>query len=62
MNQTKFEEPFRPVLLNLSLKTIAELDMLANSLGWSRSDVMRQLLDKGMRKTNEAEKPIWRWT
>ncbi len=62
MSQTKFQEPFRPVLLNLSLKTIAELDTRANLLGWTRRDIMRQLLDKGMQKTNEAEKPIWRWT
>jgi len=62
MSQTKFQEPFRPVLLNLSLKTIAELDTRANLLGWTRSDIMRQLLDKGMQKTNEAEKPTWRWT
>ena len=62
MSQTKFQEPFRPVLLNLLITTIEELDMRADSLGWSRSDVMRKLLDKGMQKTNEAEKPIWRWT
>ena len=60
MNQTKFQEPFRPVLLNLSLKVIERLDTQANLLGWTRSDVMRQLLDKGMQKPNETEKPIWR--
>ena len=60
MNQTKFQEPFRPVLLNLSLKVIEQLDTQANLLGWTRSDVMRQLLDKGMQKPNETEKPIWR--
>jgi len=60
MSQTKFHEPFRPVLLNLSLKTIEELDMRADLLGWSRSDIMRQLLDKGMQKTNETKNPIWR--
>ena len=60
MSQTKFQEPFRPVLLNLLITTIEELDMRADLLGWTRSDVMRQLLDKGMQKTNEAENPIWR--
>ena len=60
MSQTKFHEPFRPVLLNLSIKTIEELDMRADLVGWSRSDVMRQLLDKGMQRPNETEKPIWK--
>jgi len=60
MSQTKFHEPFRPVLLNLSLKTIGELDMRADLLGWTRSDVMRQLLHNGMQKTNSTEKPLWR--
>lgn len=44
MSQTKFQEPFRPVLLNLTVKTIEELDTRADLLGWTRSDVMRQLL------------------
>jgi len=56
MSQTKFQEPFRPVLLNLSVKTIEELDMTAGALGWTRSDVMRQLLDKGLHETNTAKR------
>jgi hypothetical protein len=44
----KFNEPFRPVLLNLSLKLIEQLDTQANSLGWTRSDVVRQVLHQGL--------------
>ena len=56
MNQTKFQEPFRPVLLNLSLKVIEQLDTQANLLGRTRSDVMRKLLDKGLHETNTAKR------
>ncbi len=55
MSQTKFQEPFRPVLLNLTVKTIEELDLRADCLGWTRSDLMRQLLDRGLHKTNSAK-------
>jgi hypothetical protein len=44
----KFNEPFRPVLLNLSLKLIEQLDTRAVSLGWTRSDVVRQVLKEGL--------------
>ena|GEM_PF-4614896 len=60
MSQTKFQEPFRPVLLNLPIKTIEELDMRANLLGWTRSDIMRKLLDTGLQKTNQIQPPVWR--
>ena len=60
MSQTKFKEPFRPVLLNLPITTIEELDMRANLLGWTRSDVMRKLLDAGLQKTNQIQVPVWR--
>ena len=48
MGIVKFNEPFRPVLLNLSLKLIEQLDTQANSLGWTRSDVVRQVLHQGL--------------
>ena len=54
MSQTKFQEPFRPVLLNLTVSTIEELDMQANGLGWTRSDVMWELLNKGLQETKVA--------
>jgi hypothetical protein len=58
MNQTKFREAFRPVLLNLPVRVIEELDTRANLLDLTRSDVMRQLLNKGLREPNTAENPI----
>jgi hypothetical protein len=48
MGLVKFNEPFRPVLLNLSLKLIEQLDSRAVSLGWTRSDVARQVLNQGL--------------
>jgi hypothetical protein len=54
MTQTKFQEPFRPVLLNLTVSIIEELDMQANGLGWTRSDVMRRLLKEGLQETKAA--------
>ncbi len=54
MTQTKFQEPFRPVLLNLTVSIIEELDMQANGLGWTRSDVMRRLLKEGLQETKSA--------
>ncbi len=54
MTQTKFQEPFRPVLLNWTVSIIEELDMQANGLGWTRSDVMRRLLKEGLQETKSA--------
>jgi hypothetical protein len=54
MTQTKFQEPFRPVLLNLTVSIIEELDMQANGAGWTRSDVMRRLLKEGLQETKVA--------
>ena len=54
MSQTKFQEPFRPVLLNLTVSTIEELDARADGLGWTRSDVMRRLLKEGLQETKVA--------
>ena len=61
MSQIKFKEPFRPVLLNLTIKTIEELDARADLLGWTRSDVMRRLLDKGLHKTDTQKPGRYRW-
>ncbi len=54
MSQTKFQEPFRPVLLNLTVSIIEELDARATGLGWTRSDVMRRLLKRGLQETKGA--------
>ena len=48
MGILKFKEPFRPVLLNLSVRMIEQLDSQAAALGWTRSDLVRHILDYGL--------------
>ena len=61
MSRIKFQEPFRPVLLNLTIKTIDALDARADLLCWTRSDVMRQLLDKGLYEMHAQKPERQRW-
>ncbi len=44
----KFKEPFRPVLLNLSVGLIERLDARAADLAWTRSDLVRHFLSLGL--------------
>jgi hypothetical protein len=48
MGLIKFKEPFRPVLLNLTVSVIEKLDVQATALGWSRSDLVRHILNSGL--------------
>lgn len=48
MGVVKFKEPFRPVLLNLSVDLIEQLDSRAADLSWTRSDLVRHFLSWGL--------------
>ena len=61
MGQVKFNEPFRPVLLNLSVKLIDQLDREANALGWTRSDLVRHMLNRGLQEEGPARAPTQGW-
>ncbi len=48
MGIVKFKQPFRPVLLNLSVDVIEQLDARAADLSWTRSDLVRHFLAFGL--------------
>jgi len=49
MGIVKFSEPYRPVMFNLPVGLIEVLDKKADSNNWTRSDLVRHLLDRGIR-------------
>ena len=61
MAKTKIHEPFRPVLINLSIELIGELDTHACTMGCSRSHLVRQLLDRGLEQAATVGKPMLEW-
>lgn len=51
----KFSEPYRPVMLNLPVRLIEELDKEAGSSNWTRSDLVRHLLSRGIRDGDKGK-------